>query len=195
LENPIFVFDTPGTYPVKLTISNSQGSTSFVEEIEVSSNDLTKPVIVVNGSQLTSQQPGSSYQWFLNAQPIEGANERSFVAENDGSYQVAIFNGECNRISDPIIISALPEPDLSRFGIFVGPVPTYDQVTIQINNEYKGPINFSIVDMAGRVYLTRSAGKNSDEYMDIISLPAQPGLYILRIETNNLTLHKKLIKQ
>lgn len=194
LENPIFVFDTPGSYPVKLTISNSQGSTSFVQEIEISSNDLAKPVIVINGSQLTSQQPGSSYQWFLNGQPIAGANQRSFSAEGDGSYQVAIFNGNCNRLSDPVIISALPEPDLSRFGIFVGPVPTYDQVTIQINNEYKGPISFSIVDMAGRVHLIRSAGKNGNEFIESISLPSQAGLYILRIETNSLTLHKKIIK-
>lgn len=194
LKNPIFVFDTPGSYPVKLTISNSQGSTSFVEEIEITSNDLAKPVIVINGSQLTSQQPGSSYQWYLNGQSIAGANQRSFSAEGDGSYQVAIFNDICNRLSDPVIISALPEPDLSRFGIFVGPIPTHDQVTIQINNEYKGPISFSIIDMAGRVYLTRSAGKNSDEFIESFLLPSQPGLYILRIETNSLTLHKKLIK-
>lgn len=194
-KNPIFVFDTPGKYPVKLTISNSQGSTSFVEEIEITSNDLAKPVIVINGSQLTSQQPGSSYQWYLNGQPIAGATLRSFSAEGDGSYQVAIFNDICNRLSDPVIISALPEPDLGRFGIFVGPIPTYDEVTIQINNEYKGPITFSIVDMAGRVFLTRSAGKNSDEFVESISLPAQSGIYILRIETNTLTLHKKLIKK
>lgn len=194
LENPIFVFDSPGSYPVKLTISNSMGSTSFVEEIEITANDLAKPIIVINGSQLTSQQPGASYQWYQNGQPITGANDRSFVAEGDGSYQVAIFDASCNRLSDPVIISALPEVDLSRFGIFVGPVPSYDQVTIKISNEYKGPISFSILDMTGRVYMIRSAGKNSQDFTEIITLPSQTGLYILRIETKALTLHKKLIK-
>ncbi len=194
LENPVFVFDAVGSFPVKLTISNSQGSTTFSEEIVIGANELSKPVIVVNGSQLTSQQPGSSYQWYLNGQPITGANARSFTAEGDGSYQVAIFDATCNRLSDPVIISALPEPDLSRFGIFIGPVPSSDFVTLEINNEYKGPINYSLIDMAGRVYLTKTAGKNTEEWSDIISLPSQSGLYILRIETNSLTLHKKLIK-
>ena len=69
-----------------------------------------------------------------------------------------------------------------------------DQVTIQISNEYKGPISFSIVDMTGRVYMIRSAGKNSQDFTEIITLPSQTGLYILRIETKALTLHKKLIK-
>ena len=194
LENPIMVFDTPGVFPVRLTISNGQGSTSFTEQIEIGTNDLAKPIIVINGSQLTSQQPGTAYQWYLNGQAIAGATGRSFVAEGDGSYQVAIFNELCNRISDPVIISALPEPDLSRFGIFVGPVPTEDFITLQINNDYKGPISYSIIDMAGRVYLTKLAGKNAEEWSEVISLPNLSGLYILKIETNNLIFHKKIIK-
>ncbi|WP_198673033.1 S8 family serine peptidase [Algoriphagus litoralis] len=194
LENPIFVFDSPGRYPVKLTISNSLGSTSFTEEIEISSNELSKPVIVINGSQLTSQQPGSSYQWYLNGEAIAGATGRSFVAEGDGSYQVAIFNELCNRISDPVIISALPEPDLGRFGVFVGPVPSEDVITLQISNEYRGPIHYSIIDLAGRVYLTKVAGKNSEEWTEVITLPNPSGLYILKIETNKLIFHKKIIK-
>jgi hypothetical protein len=93
-----------------------------------------------------------------------------------------------------VIISALPEPDLSRFGIFVGPVPTEDFITLQINNDYKGPITYSIIDLSGRVYSTKLAGKNTDEWSEIISLPNPSGLYILKIETNNLIFHKKIIK-
>ncbi|HSF55412.1 MAG TPA: S8 family serine peptidase [Algoriphagus sp.] len=194
LENPIFVFNSPGSYPVTLTISNSQGSTSFEQEIVIGANELLKPIIVINGDQLTSQQPGNSYQWYLNGQVIPGAVQRSYVAVSDGSYQVAIFDSVCNRLSDPVIISAIPEPDLSRFGIFVGPVPSQDNVSIQFLNEYKGKITLTLVDMAGRVYLTKVAGKNGDELTEYITLPAQPGLYLLKIETNKLTLHKKLIK-
>lgn len=194
LENPIFVFGAPGSYSVKLTISNPQGSTSFLQNIEIGSNDLAKPIIVVNGDQLTSQQPGASYQWYLNGQVIPGANQRSYVANGDGAYQVAIFDSVCNSISDPVVISAIPEPDLSRFGIFVGPVPSYDQVTVQFRNEYKGKITLSLIDMAGRVYSTQVAGKNSDELALYVSLPSKPGLYLLKMETGDLTLHKKLIK-
>lgn len=194
LKDPIFVFESTGTFPVKLTISNAQGATSFTDNVVITANELAKPIIVINGSQLTSQQPGTSYQWYLNGQVIEGATQRSYLAEGDGSYQVAIFDAGCNRVSDPVIISALPEADLSKFGIFVGPVPTADQVTLQVVNDYRGPIHYAILDMAGKVYSIKTAGKNTETWSDIISLPNHAGLYILRIETNALTLHKKIIK-
>ncbi len=194
LENPVFVYNTPGSYPVKLTISNSQGSSDFEQTVVIGGNSLPKPLIVVNGDQLTSQQPSPVYQWYLNGQLIPGATQRSYVANADGSYQVAIFDAACNSLSDPVVISAIPEPSLGRFGIFVGPVPSHDQVRVQFVNEYRGKITLSLVDMAGRVYLTRIVGKNGDELTEYIALPATSGMYLLRIETDHLALHKKLIK-
>lgn len=197
LENPFFVFDSPGTYTVKLTIANQSGSTLFEQTVEIGSNELTKPEIVVNGNTLTSQQPGDTYQWYSNGEAIPGAVGRSIQADDDGSYQVAIFNEECNRVSDPVVISAIPnqEQELSRFGIFVGPIPSDDQIKVMISNEYRGPIALSIVDMAGRAYRTIDIGKNTDEVEVELNLPATRGIYILKINTNNLTLHKKVIKQ
>jgi hypothetical protein len=163
----------------------------------VSSNDLTKPTIVINGTTLTSQQPGSSYQWYLNGEVISGATNRSFNADSDGSYQVAIFNDICNRVSDPVVISSIPnqEQDLARFGIFVGPIPSDDKVKVYVSNTYRGPLTLSLVDMAGREYRRTEVGKNTDELEIEMNLPARQGLYILKINTNNLTLHKKVIKQ
>lgn len=197
LENPFFVFDTPGSYTVTLTISNNDGSTVFEQAVEIGSNDLTKPSIVANGTTLTSQQPGTAYQWFLNGVAISGATSRSINAESDGSYQVAIFNDICNRVSDPVVISSIPnqEQDLARFGIFVGPIPSDDKVKVYISNTYRGPLTLSLVDMAGREYRRTDVGKNTDELEIEMNLPARQGLYILKINTNNLTLHKKVIKQ
>jgi PKD repeat protein len=194
LEDPIFVYNSPGSYLVKLTLSNSQGSTDFEQMIEIVGNALPKPLIVVNGDQLTSQQPGTAYQWYINGQLIPGATQRSYIVDADGSYQVAIFDATCNSLSDPVVISAIPEPDLSRFGIFVGPIPSYDQVSVQFSNEYRGKVTLTLVDLAGRVYQTNVFGKNADELVEYVSLPAASGMYLLKIETDNLTLHKKLIK-
>ncbi|WP_035482937.1 S8 family serine peptidase [Algoriphagus marincola] len=197
LENPFFVFDTPGSYTVTLTISNDDGATVFEQAVEIGSNDLTKPEIVANGTTLTSQQPGNAYQWYLNGVAISGATSRSINAESDGSYQVAIFNDICNRVSDPVVISSIPnqEQDLARFGIFVGPIPSDDKVKVYISNTYRGPLTLSLVDMAGREYRRTEVGKNTDELEIEMNLPARQGLYILKINTNNLTLHKKVIKQ
>ncbi|MDG1277420.1 MAG: S8 family serine peptidase [Algoriphagus sp.] len=195
-QNPIFVFDQPGEYIVKLTISNSLGLTEFDQKITVVENDLQKPNIVANGNVLTSQQPGSSYQWYLNGAKIQGATNRSFEATGDGLYQVAIFDESCNRISEPTVISAIPdqEAELSRFGIFVGPIPTVDKLNITISNSYRGEIQLQLIDLAGRVYLAQEANKSEEELNMEMTMTGPAGMYILKINTNNLTLHKKVIK-
>ncbi len=195
-KNPFFVFSTPGTFLIKLQISNAQGSTIFEQSVLIGANELSKPTIVVNGSVLTSQQPGVSYQWFVNGQLVPTATERSFTVTGDGTYQVAIFDAICNRISEPIVISAIPdqEVELSRFGIFIGPIPSEEKLNINISNDYFGPVTLQLIDMAGREYLVKQVAKSSQELDVEMNLPGPAGLYILRISTNNLTLHKKVIK-
>lgn len=196
LENPFWVFNSPGTFLIKLQISNAQGSTTFEQSVEIGPNELSKPTIVVNGTVLTSQQPGISYQWFINGQLVPGATERSISASEDGKYQVAIYDAICNRISDPIVISAIPdqEVDLSRFGVFVGPIPSEEKLNISISNDYTGPFTFQLTDMAGREFLVKEVVKSSSELEVEMNLPGPAGIYILKISTNNLTLHKKVIK-
>ena len=196
LENPFFVFDAPGDYMVTLRVSNDQGFTDYDKEITIAGNELLKPLIVVNGSVLTSQQSGTSFQWYKNGATIPGATSRSFEALEDGLYQVAIFSDSCNRISDPVVISAIPdqEVDLARFGIFIGPNPTEGRLNISISNEFVGNILFRIIDMSGRVYLVEELAKSELEMDVVLDLYGPRGVYILQIQTSNLKLYKKIIK-
>lgn len=194
LSNPSFIFNAPGSYTINLEISNDDQTISFDKEILIGENDLPKPIIVANGNVLTSQQPGDKYQWFINGQPIQGATARSLEASGDGSYQVAIFNESCNRISDVTIISSIPEPDLSRFGVFVGPVPSEDKLDVTITNDFVGQVYFTLTDMSGRQYIEEEVTKSDNKLLKSFSLPSPRGLYILKIQTNNLILHKKVIK-
>lgn len=196
LKNPIFVFPVAGTYLVTLRVANAAGFTEFEKAVVIGENTLLQPLIVVNGSTLTSQQPGSSYQWYQNGVLIEGATNRSYEASNDGIYQVAIFNEDCNRISEPVVISAIPdqEVELSRFGIFIGPNPFESNLRVTISNEYRGQVNFRVFDMTGREYVKEEINKSYDDLEVELGLNGSKGIFILQIETNNLTLHKKLIK-
>ena len=195
LPDPFFIFNEVGVFPVILEISNNDQKIIFEKEITISSNDLPKPIIVVNGSQLTSQQPSVIYQWYLNGQPIPDATERSIQATEDGSYQVAIFDDVCNRISDATVISSIrSEPDLGQFGIFVGPIPSENSLDVAMSNEYLGPVYFSLIDLSGRVVLEEEASKSNNKLFKTFSLPNSSGLYILRIQTNNFIIHKKVIK-
>lgn len=196
LENPFFVFNSIGTFLIKLQISNTQGSTTFEQSVQIGTNEIVKPTIVVNGALLTAEQPGLAYQWFVDGQLVPGATQRSFPASGGGLYQVAIYDDVCNRISDPIVILSTPdrEADLAGFGIFVGPIPSEDKLTLVISNDYRGPVTFQLIDMVGREFQIQEIIKSEFKLESELNLPGPIGVYILRININNLILNKKVIK-
>lgn len=58
--------------------------------------------------------PASGYQWFLNGQPIPGASAAEYLAVNEGSYTLQVYNelGCPSEISDPVVISLIRSLDL-----------------------------------------------------------------------------------
>ncbi len=196
LGDPYFTFESPGTYTIALEISNDQGTTRFEKVIEVSDNTLIKPVIVINGIMLTSQTPGTKYQWYNNGLPIEGAVARSYEAKDSGLYQVAIFDDACNRLSDPVVITSIEneEPQLSRLGVFIGPNPTDGQLTVSISNEYIGQMVIELYDVSGKSFGKVESYKSGFDFEKDIQIQGPKGFYILLIETDKFIIHHKLIK-
>ncbi|SNS35459.1 Por secretion system C-terminal sorting domain-containing protein [Belliella buryatensis] len=195
-QNLFFQFENTGLFEVDLIISSGEFETQIQKVVNVATSNLAKPNIVINGDLLTSQSPGERYQWYFNGSPIEGATSRSYQTTGDGSYQVAIFGGNCNRISDPVIITAIvqQEPDLSRFGVFVGPNPTNGMINVAISNEYIGEIEIDVLDVTGKLIRNQGIYKADQDLEIELQLIGPKGLYLLLIKTNNYILRKKIIK-
>ena len=194
-ENPSFVFPGKGMYRVTLSAFTDGQSMVYEREITIGDNSLQKPSIVTNGSNLTSRVPASSYQWYRNGNKIEGAVERSFLAEEEGSYQVAVLNESCNRISDAVVISGMPDQlPLTSYGYMIGPNPTSDVLRVAINNDYLGQVDFEIYGTNGALLQTYSVQKNQGRLSRDLKLDLQPGLYIMWIKTGDLALHHRVIK-
>src|SRR5690606_24275863 len=180
----------------KVTLRASGAGKTMVheEEITIGENVLEKPTIVVNGSLLTSLVPSSRYQWYRNGIKIEGAVERSFVGDGEGSYQVAVLNESCNRISEPVVISGTEEEiPMARYGYFVGPNPTSGLLSIVINNDYAGAVEFQFYGTSGALVKTVKAQKNQREFVRDLRLDFLPGLYLLLIKTEESALTQRLI--
>ncbi len=88
------------------------------------------PSISVNGVILTSTVIGSSYQWFLNGNPIAGATSQSYTATQNGSYTVEVYDaagcgsGQSSAVVDPLgienqssvdFINLFPNPNDGHF--------------------------------------------------------------------------------
>lgn len=194
-KNPSFVFPQKGIYKVTLSAYSAGKSMVYEKEVTIGDNMLQKPSIVTNGSTLTSLVPASQYQWYRNGNKIEGAVDRSFLAEDEGSYQVAVLNESCNRVSDAVVISGMPDQlPLAPYGYFIGPNPTFDVLRIAINNDYLGQVDFEFYGTNGALLQTHRLQKNQTQFSKDLRVDLQPGLYVLLIKTGDLVLHQRIIK-
>ncbi|MCX7743580.1 MAG: PKD domain-containing protein [Flavobacteriales bacterium] len=99
--SPTATFNSPGTYTVTLTVTNTLGSTSSTTIITVNPLPST-PVITQSGTTLSTGSY-AGYQWYLNGNLISGATNQTYNADTvAGNYSVVVSNSfGCTATSSP----------------------------------------------------------------------------------------------
>lgn len=108
-----------GDYTVTETGANTCSATSAITTVTV----LTGPAASISnstplsfcegGSVVLTANAGSglSYQWYLNGNVINGANNQSYTASVSGSYTVQVtLNGNCSSTSSPKVVTVNTNP-------------------------------------------------------------------------------------
>lgn len=195
-ENPTFIFSNARTYTVSLEVRGPGGVMVYEQRVAITPNTLAMPNIVINGAQLTSQAPASSYQWYRNGEKIDGATSRSYQVEDGGSYQVTVIDDQCNRISNTVVVSSLEnEPLLGRLGYAIGPNPVDRKITVNINNAYLGPVSYELYSSSGVLVGQFERVKDRQEVFHQLEINQAKGLYLLMIRSGREMLTYKLIKE
>ncbi|MEX2513144.1 MAG: S8 family serine peptidase [Cyclobacteriaceae bacterium] len=195
-ENPTFIFNNIRTYPITLVISGPGGDKFFEKQVAISSNTLSRPNIVANGAQLTSRLPAGLYQWYRNGQPIPGATQRTYMVEDGGSYQVAVIDDQCNRISDVVVISSLGDETFAgRAGYAIGPNPVTDRLSLFINNDYRGKVEVRVFDSSGRSIEKTHFNKELQGMEFVMDFDFLQGLYLLQVQAGEEFLTFKVLKE
>lgn len=153
-----------------------------------------KPIISRSGATLQSSS-STGNQWFLNGQPISGANNAVISPVQFGSYTVSVtINGCTSPISDTVLFipTELSQTSISSWQYF--PNPASESVMIRYQLESASRVSVYLTDMSGRIVKrwengVRESGSITDELM-ISDVAA--GLYLLRIETDDHALSGKL---
>ncbi len=114
-----------GTYFVITTDNN--GCTAISNVVSLTVNNPIVPTITQSGNNLVSSS-ASSYQWYLNGNPIPGANSQSYTVTQNGTYTVETtdING-CTAISNPYVINSLSIAEINPIiaTIYPNPASTY----------------------------------------------------------------------
>jgi len=105
-----------GTSIVDQTINGNNGtlaSATWNSNIPFNQST-TAPVIIPNGTTMTSSITAVSYQWNWNGFPIGGANGQSWTATTNGTYTLTITDSAgCMATSGPYIITGVGIQEIS----------------------------------------------------------------------------------
>ena len=108
-----------GIYWLMVTFNGCSGiSNSF----EILQDDVLHPIAFtpdmlvwcssqeVSVTLYTDISNADSYQWYVNDQPIDGADTESYIATEGGIYWVEVYQGACSGVSNLVEVIVVPSP-------------------------------------------------------------------------------------
>jgi len=180
LQNAPFYQSTNGQYSIEGT--NDAGCFGYSDTITFSVLPLpVAPLITQLGNTLEST-PATTYQWWLNGAPINGADQQTYDVYLTGTYAVSITDAEgCAAISDTLFVlsTALAEPSASDIRIW--PVPAANELHVQWpTNIAAAQVKLEVLDAQGRLVERALAVTTGEFVLDLHGWAS--GIYSLRIE-------------
>ncbi|MBI3511624.1 MAG: T9SS type A sorting domain-containing protein [Bacteroidetes bacterium] len=182
------------SYTVLGTDANGcNGSATFTVTVD------TPPVagnIIINGTTLTSSVVGTTYQWYLNGNPVSGATSQSYTATQNGTYTVEVFDaagcgsGQSSGVTDPTGISVSSSVEF----INLYPNPNNGHFTLNFNLTEKSDCTVDIYNALGQLIYREALGDFSGEYKKDLDLSNYgKGVYSVRLKTGTKELAIKTI--
>lgn len=149
------------------------------------------PVINVDGNTLSSSADTGN-QWFKNGSQINGAIEKTYIAEESGEYSVQVADGHClSTMSGAATVEILGISEQFLRGVYPNPVENFLFIdfpsTSQMNN-----MEIIVMDVLGNVIDTKVQFMESGHKIDVSGLT--PGSYILQIGDQSETESIRFIK-
>ncbi|AEI48581.1 S8 family serine peptidase [Runella slithyformis] len=178
-----FAATNAGNYTVSTSINNCLPSLS--SPVTITTKSAEKPVITVNGMQLTSNAV-SNHQWLLNGLSIPGAASSTYVALQTGNYSVRGNVNGCGELTSDevrITITALAptSPEESRFY----PNPSENFVVCEYNPtvSVSRRVTASLYDLNGRLILKQEMEGTGNKFRTQFNLRSmQSGTFFAIIE-------------
>lgn len=144
------------------------------------------PTIIRDGNLLTaSPEFEGEIQWFLDNEPISGANGQTYLAAETGTYSVAYaYENACETVSDDFAVENLGIHDFDLSTLSVYPNPATDKIYFS-----KEILSLTVYNLQGQ----KMSVKFDANSADVFTLPA--GVYVLKIQdANGIFFTTKIIK-
>jgi len=191
-------YNTPGTYPVQLVVTNTYGSDTLTLNNYITVYPYPPPQGILQSGDTLFANPGAvSYQWYFNGNIIPGATDYYYIAPASGDYNVVATDAnscEVEAVIFNVFASVQSQSNGSQLTIF--PNPAAETITVSGYRLAGTTAGFSIYNMLGEMVMPvqeRAIGKQMEEVLDISQVP--PGIYYLQVNNGSQKLRTKFIKQ
>jgi len=172
---------------------NGCSDTAFVQV-----NVLAAPAIAnitFDGTQLNANVQSGSFQWYLDGQPISGANSSTYVPTQNGNYSVEITGSNgCKTKSNNFFFGAFSIENQEFDNVVIYPNPASDFLSV---DGLKSNVNYkmSLLSLDGKtIFESRIKAENS--IVNISLSEVADGIYFMRISAGtSLKTIKVLINQ
>lgn len=194
-----YLADKEGDYSCEVSTGPCRKeSQSGVVLIEREALDLIIGLDIDQGEFKSNNSNADYYQWYLDDEPIPGANSSSFRPVLSGNYYLVVgeSNGDCASTSNIIAfnITSLDPELLDRQWRF-SPNPGGDIIRLTLQQDFLGKFNIGIDDLQGKNILKFEGEKKEPKLEKDLNIQSlSTGAYILWIEWDGLKLSRRLMK-
>ncbi len=183
-----------GNYTV--SVSNNWGCQAASLPVSVVVSTVPTHTILQSNDTLFCVGAASSYQWYINGNPIPGAINSYFVTTVGGSYSVRVSNAlGCQRMSASVLVlpTAL-NPLQGHQSCVVYPNPSIGKFILEVPGIGNETAVIEIYDASARRITTGISQDQLHDYRFEIDLSNQPnGLYVLRVSRLDWACYQKLL--
>ena len=145
------------------------------------------PTINVLGADLTCSVNAASYQWFLNGNSINGANNQTYSVTQNGNYSVEITDANgCTALSSDYSFNTVSINSVNEQNtISIYPNPTTG--IVKINSSTDDLIqSVVVVDLNGKIVNEFTVAKKLNSEISIsLDENLSNGIYWVRVISNN----------
>ncbi|PHS07830.1 MAG: hypothetical protein COA88_08000 [Kordia sp.] len=160
--------------------------------VTVASPIFIDKTITQNGTSLSSNETGSTYQWVdcnNSNTPVFGQTNQQFTPTVSGNYAVQITKNNCTKTSACISFNVLGISDYQLQNIALFPNPVKDNLTITGIQNNSSVLNVKLVSITGKEIFKKIL-THSNSKINMQSLAT--GIYFLEITATDRT--KKVFK-
>jgi len=196
----------PGEYYV--TSTSSTGCEVESPSVTLSYDVPTMPVINVsdnetevcpNESITLASSVATGNQWYLNDALIQGATGQNYEADTAGIYALTVTSptgcpSESATITLQECTTSVQDIEAINNSLSVYPNPNDGRFTLHFEVEQNKDLYIAVVDVTGRIIYDEILNRFAGIYHKNIELnTTSSGLYFIKIQIENNTIHKKVI--